>query len=98
MLVSTRGTEVKGDGRGNVLEGQGHVQTAVGVTCATFPTSSSACIIRLILATGNFVFTSIPSSTPGAGFAQYSSSAFAFLVFRPTAPAPPFEAKVDSGM
>ena len=98
MLVSTCGTEVEGGERENVLGRQEYVQTAVGVTCATFPTSSSACMIRLILATGNFVFTSIPSSTPGAGFAQYSSSAFAFFVFRPTAPAPPFEAKVDSGM
>ena len=89
---------MKGRERGKGLEREGYVQTAVGVTCATFPTSSSACIIRFILATGNFVFTSMPSSTPGAGFAQYSSSAFAFLFFLPTAPAPPFEAKVDSGM
>lgn len=35
------------------------LETATGVTCATFPTSSSACIIRLIRATGNLVFISI---------------------------------------
>ena len=38
-----------------------HVQTAIGVTCATLPTSSSACIMRLIRATGNLVLTSIPA-------------------------------------
>jgi len=32
----------------------------MGVTWATFPTSSSACMILLILATGNLVFTSMP--------------------------------------
>lgn len=36
-----------------------YVQTAIGVTCATLPTSSSACMMRLIRATGNLVLTSI---------------------------------------
>lgn len=47
---------------GSQLLEYGHwddLQTAMGVTCATFPTSSSACIILFILATGNFVLTSI---------------------------------------
>ncbi|EDN98359.1 hypothetical protein SS1G_13217 [Sclerotinia sclerotiorum 1980 UF-70] len=39
--------------------------TATGVTCATFPTSSSACMMRFMRATGNFVRISILS---GFGF------------------------------
>lgn len=66
------------------LEGE-NSQTAVGVTCATLPTSSSACMILLIRATGNFVFTSIPSSTPGADF-SHAGSTFCFLILRPEPP------------
>jgi hypothetical protein len=45
------------------------LQTMTGVTCATFPTSSSACIIRLMRATGNFVLilTSRTGMTFGFG-------------------------------
>ena len=41
-------------------------QTMTGVTCATFPTSSSACMMRFILATGNLVLTTTPAAKLGA--------------------------------
>lgn len=40
--------------------GEDNVPTTTGVTWATFPTSSSACMMRFIRAVGNFVFTSMP--------------------------------------
>lgn len=39
---------------------QTDVPTTTGVTWATFPTSSSACMMRFMRAVGNFVFTSTP--------------------------------------
>lgn len=47
-----------------VLLVEGNSQTATGVTWATFPTSSSACMIRFMRATGKCVFISIPMLGP----------------------------------
>lgn len=56
----------KSQSREEIQGAQDDSQTTTGVTWATLPTSSSAWTMRLILATGNFVLTTTPSSSPGA--------------------------------
>ena len=78
------GEESSGEETVHALE---YLQTAVGVARATFPTSSSACMIRLIRATGNFVLTSSPwaGSVVAMGMTGWTAVACSVLIGIPIA-------------
>jgi hypothetical protein len=42
------------------------IQTTTGVTCATLPTSSSACMMRLMRATGKWFLMTMSSALGGS--------------------------------
>lgn len=59
-----------------IIKSSRALPTAIGVCCATLPTSSSACIIRLILAVGNLVRTGDGSIAGAAGGAALRGGIF----------------------
>ena len=52
-----------------------YVPTIMGVTCATLPTSSSACMMRLIRAVGNLVRISMPPREGSLGEEEAAAAA-----------------------